>query len=310
MDLLSDEEDSFQFLRPRPFNPLDTTVEEEEAAGEVVNIPLSACADPIKSYVDDFNTVENLRLGEALRHVTTGRQRIKVRALKSEMQFVRVGELAEEIGMKVNNNKTQTLCIHSDKSSEVSSYINAGSGTVESGEMLKILGLYFNTEPNAIKHVTVTIEKFYRKLWTLRFPKGSGMDTAGLLKIYGVVIRSAVEYCSVVYHSLIPKYMSDRLEQIQKQAMRIIFGRGVNYRELLEQGMIDSLETRRIDSCTRFANRAKNNPRFVNRWFPPNMVTRGVRAGTRRKYIEKRHKTEWSRNNPIQYMLNEQESQS
>ena len=164
-DLASDEDEPFQFLRARPFNPLDSTIAGDGSGTEEgINIVNSACPDPIKSYVyvDDFNTVEKLRLSDAARHLTTDKQRIRVRALKSELQFARAAELAADIGMRVNNKKTQVLCIHSDKSSQITSYINAEDGAIESGNELKILGFYFSSEPNAIKHAMVTIEKFYR----------------------------------------------------------------------------------------------------------------------------------------------------
>ena len=52
-----------------------------------------------------------------------------------------VRKLAVEINMKVNEKKTQVLCIHANKSSEVTSYIRTESGDINSSDQLKILGL-------------------------------------------------------------------------------------------------------------------------------------------------------------------------
>ena len=89
---------------------------------------------------------------------------------------------------------------------------------------LKLLGFTFNSKPNATHHVNILIEKFHSRLWSLRFLKKSGLDKSRLLEVYNVMIRSAVEYCSVVYHTMIPVYLADKLEAIQRQALRIFFG--------------------------------------------------------------------------------------
>ena len=146
---------------------------------------------------------------------------------------------------------------------------------------MKILGFYFDNSPSAVCHVAEVINKFYGKLWTLRFLRSSGMGKDDLLKVYKTVIRPAVEYCSSVYHSLIPKYMSDKLERVQFQAMKIVFGHHLDYSTLIDMGKIETLESRRISACLRFASKAANPERFGNKWFPQNNVTRAVRSTTR-----------------------------
>ena len=167
----------------------------------------------------------------------------------------------------------------------------------------KILGFYFDSNPNAVCHVRETITKFYNKLWTIRFLKRSGMSTNDLLKVYFAVIRSAVEYCSVVYHSLIPNYMSDKLESLQKQAMKIIFGPGVEYDKLVNDGIVETLEKRRKMACTKFAQKAAASERFGPEWFLRTRCERMVRGSTRRTYQEGPYRRERDRNNPIQYMV-------
>ena len=60
--------------------------------------------------------------------------------------------------------------------------------------------------------------------------------------------RPVAEYCSTVYHSMIMKYDSDELEQIQMQALKCIYGWKLSYRELLEKSEISSLEDRRSEA--------------------------------------------------------------
>ena len=138
--------------------------------------------------------------------------------------------MAQSINMKVNEKKTQILCIHANNNNHVSSHIEtSNNGRISSSKTLKILGFTFSSEPNANEHVTGVINKLYSKLWTLRFLKKGGMSKADLLHVYKQILRPSAEYSHVIYHPLIPEYISDRLEMVQKQAIKIIYGHDINY---------------------------------------------------------------------------------
>ena len=166
-------------------------------------MPVTSCSKELAKlvYIDDFNSIEKIRISGAQSHITTKKRVIKANAPKSEQLFEKIGVMASEINMRVNQSKTQLLCIHANKNSVVNSYINTDSGVIESGDALKILGFQFNNSPDASYHVGEVILKFYNRLWTLRFLKRSGMDRAGLLLVYKSIIRPFVEYCSTVYHT-------------------------------------------------------------------------------------------------------------
>ena len=87
----------------------------------VVELPTSTCAGPIKSlvYIDDYNSIEKVKVLGSVSHYTTGRSKYKVLAGKSEALFQQVTDLAEENRMRVNQKKTQMLCIHSNKSCDM-----------------------------------------------------------------------------------------------------------------------------------------------------------------------------------------------
>ena len=206
--------------------------------------------------------------------------------------------------MKVNAQKTQMLCIHDNNNNVIDSYIRTdcrnNDANIRSSGTLKILGFNFSTEPNANFHVTGVIDKLYSKLWTLRFLKKSGLDPARLLEVYENVIRPSAEYSSVIYNSLIPEYLSDCLESVQKQAAKIIFGWNIDYGRLIESGKIETLKCRRDKATLNFALRAEQSPRFGAKWFHESPAAdREVRPSTRSKYLEKRCRTERSKNNPV-----------
>ena len=60
------------------------------------------------------------------------------------------------------------------------------------------------------------------------------MSKENLLGIYRQVLRPSAEYSSVIYNLLIPEYISDKLESVQKQAMKIIFGYDIDYQMLID----------------------------------------------------------------------------
>ena len=139
------------------------------------------------------------------------------------------------------------------------------------------------------------------------------MGRTDLLNIYKDVLRPSAEYSSVIYHSLIPDYISHKLESVQRQAMKVIYGWDVDYGALLENGTIETLKSRRIDAIKKFALKAEASSRFGSNWFKFTPSTdRTVRDSTRNKYVEQTCRTERGRNNPLNLMtriLNEHHRQ-
>ena len=130
------------------------------------------------------------------------------------------------------------------------------------------------------------------------------MGSNELFKVYQTCLRPSVEYSSVVYHSLTPDNVSNKLEALQKRASKIIFGTNSSYTDVINEGKIELLESRRKELCLKFARKAANNEIFGPKWFPENPRTV---YNTRRPdlYREERPKTERFKRNPINYMRHE-----
>lgn len=128
------------------------------------------------------------------------------------------------------------------------------------------------------------------------------MKPEDMCKVYRTVIRPVVEYAAVIYHTLIPKYQSLQLENVQKQAMKIVYGWNVPYSELVEDGRIETLESRREKAVLKFALKAESG-KFGSKWFRKRSdINTDVRSTSRRKYFERQCRTERFRNNPINNM--------
>ena len=95
-----------------------------------------------------------------------------------------VNNKADEIGKQVNSAKTQILCIYSCKNNTVKSHIKYENERINFTDELKILRYTFDNRPNANKHVELLIQRFYSRLWSLRFLKKSGLEPDRMLEIY------------------------------------------------------------------------------------------------------------------------------
>jgi hypothetical protein len=88
------------------------------------------------------------------------------------------------------------------------------------------------------------------ELYALRLLKKAGLNHSELVIIYCSFIRSRVEYASPAWSSL-TNYLSDIIESIQKQALRIIYPDVLSYEDVLTYTGLEALATRRHNSCTK-----------------------------------------------------------
>ena len=106
------------------------------------------------------------------------------------------------------------------------------------------------------------------------------MSTGDLVSVYFSIVRSTVEYASPALAAL-PQYLSNMLESVQKQAMRVIF-LGFLYEDALDLAGLDPLFVRRVDSC-KFVIKAKEVVRVI---YSPSVVEhdRNLPSGNKTDY--------------------------
>ena len=91
------------------------------------------------------------------------------------MVFLTVVKNASDIGMSVNERKTQLLCISSAIDSDVSSYIRLTDDLIiRSGQSLKIVGFHFGSKPNVDVHIEKVLGKARSRSGVVRNLKRSG----------------------------------------------------------------------------------------------------------------------------------------
>ncbi len=116
------------------------------------------------------------------------------------------------------------------------------SNIIETVNSLKLLGVTLSKDLrwNNI-HIDSLIKKTSKRLYFISQLKRAKVSPEDLIKFYVACIRSVLLYACQVYHYNLPEYLSKSLEQIQKRAMKIIFGYDTSYNSALEQAGINKL---------------------------------------------------------------------
>ena len=89
--------------------------------------------------------------------------------------------------------------------------------------MLLLLYIKYHCSNDSSTHCDYIIKKLNRRLYALRKLKACGVQDGELVAVYCSLLRSVLEYVSVVFANL-PQYLCKALERVQKRALRIIFG--------------------------------------------------------------------------------------
>ena len=85
-----------------------------------------------------------------------------------------------------------------------------------------------------------------------------------LYRLYCSYLRTIVEFCLAVYHSLLAKTQEDYLKGLLRKAIRICYGFNEPIANIMEENHIKTLKDRRLRRCDSFIRKAVANPRFRN----------------------------------------------
>ena len=129
-----------------------------------------------------------------------------------------------------------------------------------------------------------------------------------LVEIYKSSLRPILEFCSVVYHSMVLKEQCEALERLQRWVLRVIYGFEVTMEECFEKSRLETLECSRLKRI-RFAVKAATDENFLKKWFPTWENEHEINLRHKKKYIEFGAKTNRLYNSLLHYMrrlLNEE----
>ena len=238
-------------------------------------------------FVDDVTYAEAVQLSD------------KTEATILQEQLSKTEEYAVKNEMKLNSNKTKVMVFNPCNKKDFHPSLSVSGAALEVVEVYKLLGLIVQSDLKWSRNTEEMVKRAYRKLWMLRRLKQFGAQVPELLLVYVAQIRCLLEYVVPVWQGAITEKERTDLERVQKSALRIILGEqyGTYNKALKTSGLLD-LETRRVNICNKFAQKATKNKKHQN-WFKlkPQSKTRN-----NIKYCIPRTRTERLKKSSIPYL--------
>ena len=111
------------------------------------------------------------------------------------------------------------------------------------------------------------ISKASKRLDIIRVQKRNGVPITDLKHICTALIRSVLEYCTPVWHTLILTFLSDELEKVQRRALRILHP-DKHYSEALILTDCPVLSDKRANLCTKTFSKICTPQSRLNRLVP------------------------------------------
>ena len=121
--------------------------------------------------------------------------------------------------MQINEHKTKEIIISNSRNVSV-----VPLPGIERVENFKFLGVFVSEDLKWNDHISYIVGKANSRLHFLRQLKRAGVPTDDMLAYYIGEIRSVLEYAAPAWHSSLTDELSDKLENIQKRALRIVYG--------------------------------------------------------------------------------------
>ena len=101
------------------------------------------------------------------------------------------------------------------------------------------------------EHMDVVHSKAAQWLYFLTLLRRAGMPPQSMLRVFTAVVRPFTEYACLARHTTLTEQQSDKLENIQQWALKIIFP-DLSYRESLAASGLPTLCDRRESLCRQF----------------------------------------------------------
>ena len=138
--------------------------------------------------------------------------------------------------MRINNKKTQVLCISSATESKVEAVVRPTPDTkITSGDALKIVGFWFGPRPDVTLHVQKMVNKFPWRLWVLYHLRNAGVPPDDMLALYKSLLRPVLDFAVPAYHWLLTHTQSELLEKLQRSAFKVIYGWATSHQTVLTE---------------------------------------------------------------------------
>ena len=178
-------------------------------------IKMDSLAKCIKQFIDSSLFVDDFGMSCRGRNMDVVERQL-------QLNINNVQTWANNNGFKFS--KTKTVCVHfcNKRSLHPDPVLRLGNSIIPCVKEAKYLGLIFDHKLSFIPHIKHIKNKCQKALNLLRVLSNTswGADRRTKLVIYKALIRSKLDYGSIVYGSARPSYLKS-LETIQNQGLRL-----------------------------------------------------------------------------------------
>ena len=179
-----------------------------------------------------------------------------------------INDFAVKNRMKLNPKKCKEMVIDPlEYNTTVLRPIAMGNTTIEKVKKYKLLGVILTDDLKWKEHIAYIYEKACKRLYSLRVLRKAGVEINNMLKAYFAIIRPVFEYAVPVWQA-IPDYLSEKIESVQKRALKIIKPGEESYDELLMLLNVEKLKTRRQKLCKQYMGKVKSPNHQLNILLP------------------------------------------
>ena len=222
-------------------------------------------------FVDDLTVLEKINLlviglasfnchTTVQSNIPDHNQFIPAQHLKSQGYLDEIKEWTEKQKMILNQKKTKVMLFNFTENHQFTTSLKLNGETLDVVQQAKLLGVIISNDLKWDKNTEYLIKKAHSRMQLLRKVAEFSTSIEDKKSIYILYIRSILEQSSVVWHSSLTQENCEDLERVQKAAVRIIIGNNyTNYEDALIKVNLDTLESRRKELCTKFANKSSKS---------------------------------------------------
>jgi len=177
--------------------------------------------------------------------------------------------------MLINYSKTKEMILGNIDHRNLA-VLSIGGHDIQQVTNFKLLGVNISDDLRWEAHIKAICSKVNSRLYFLKQLRRAGLSKADLRCFYVTVVRPVLEYACVVWHHGLTKAQSDKLEALQKRAIRIMFGCqafDLSYDDLLSLSKLDALSVRRFNLNKSFFAKILNPTSCLHELLPPRRNT-------------------------------------
>ena len=232
--------------------------------------------------------------------------------LKSQEHLNSIQKWTKKKQMLLNIKKTKNMIFNFSKNSQFSTEIELNGDVIETVSETKLLGTIITDKLDWRKNTENIVKEANKRMAFLHKSSKFATNRQDLKKIYILQIRSKLEQSAALWHSSLTQICRNKLERVQKSALRIIMGsKYTNYNHALEKLNLQTLDERRQTLCLKFAKKCLETEK-LKKMFPLSRKMHHMKIRGNEKYLVKKSFTERHKKSALPYMqrmLNDRERQ-